>query len=248
MFYWNIDMMNPFSNILAQTSGTLNRGNDNIVNKENDNINTKKVTTNSKPSRKSSIIPSTPSTAKKNKVNTTTKGNIVPKSALKSNIKQPNILKSRRNLTPENEVIVLIARLKQLVGDFNDSIILEKLQANGGNSKVLFASPTRVAFNDIDKNFNVVISPNILNLKSNSNSNDDNDTLISYFMDNNDYDIDNDQSVNVKYSNRVSEIAPIRSWQTRYSLCTRRFSLPGRESLGSLTKGAAMWSPIPGYY
>jgi len=35
---------------------------------------------------------------------------------------------------------------------------------------------------------------------------------------------------------------------SRYSLCTRRFSLPGRESLGSLTKGAAMWSPIPGNY
>ena len=208
--------MNPFSNILAQTSGTLNRCNDSIVNKENDNnINTKKVTTNTKPTRKSSIIPSTPSTAKKNKVGTATKA---PKSALKSNIKQPNIIKSRRNLTPENEVIVLIARLKQLVGDFNDSIILEKLQANGSNSDsaALFRSPTRVAFNDIDKNIDVVISPNISNLKSNSNSNDDNDNLISYFMDTNDYEIDNDMSVNVKYSNRVSEIAPIRSWQTRY--------------------------------
>ena len=69
---------------------------------------------------------------------------------------------------------------------------------------------------DIDKNIDVVISPNISNLKSNSNSNDDNDNLISYFMDTNDYEIDNDMSVNVKYSNRVSEIAPIRSWQTRY--------------------------------
>ena len=220
--------MNPFSNILAQTSGALNKCNI-IENKENDNVNAKKVAssntntnTNSKPSRKSSIIPTTPSTVKKSKGSTNKINNVLPKSALKSNVKRyndnNNIVKIRRNLTPENEVMVLVARLKQLVGDFNDSVILEKLHSNSdsnsdSNNTVLFRSPTRVVFDNIDKNVDVIISPNISNLKSNSNSNDDNDDLISYFMDGNAYD---DTDVSVKYNNRVSEIAPIRSWQTRY--------------------------------